>query len=198
MVSFNIVLFDGFETLDATGPVEVIGQMPETYSLGYFSRSGGSVLSSQQLGVNTRPFSEMDTAGVLLIPGGTGTRKLVDDIDFISKIKEISQNASYALTVCTGSALLAKTGLLCGKNATSNKRAFDWVSGTCAEVHWVKNARWVVDGKYYTSSGVSAGIDMTLGFVSDIHGDDAAREICRNIEYTRNKDKTNDPFAVEM
>lgn len=74
------------------------------------------------------------------------------------------------MTICTGSALLAKTGLLNDKYATSNKRSFEWVKISFDQVKWIEKARWVVDGKYYTSSGVSAGIDIALVFISDIQG----------------------------
>lgn len=196
MVSFNVFLFNDFETLDAFGPVEIIGKMPKTYKLGYYSMDGDVVSSSQQVSVNTLPLSEMDPSGVLLIPGGMGTRKLVDNIDFISQITTLSKQAIYVLTVCTGSALLAKTGLMKGKNATSNKLAFDWVCQNGNDVNWIRNARWVNDGKYYTSSGVSAGMDMTLGFVRDIHGDNTAKELCKYIEYIWNENKNNDPFII--
>lgn len=76
-------------------------------------------------------------------------------------------NSQNCLTVCTGSALLAKTGLLNMKKATSNKKAFAWVKSVNNNVKWVEEARWVVDGKFYTSSGVSAGMDMVLGFIRD-------------------------------
>jgi len=117
--------------------------------------------------VNTHPLSEIETSRVLLIPGGMGTRKLVEDKSFINHLKNLSEKAIYVLSVCTGSALLAKTGLLKGKNATSNKMAFDWVCGIDCDVSWVRQARWVSDGKFYTSSGVTAGMDMTLGFIAD-------------------------------
>ena len=196
MLSFNVILFNDFETLDAFGPVEIIGKMPRTYKLNYFSMNGETILSSQQISVNTLPFSKIDTSGILLLPGGMGTRKLVDDMDFIAKIKILSQEALYVLTVCTGSVLLAKTGLLEGKKATSNKLAFDWVCKNGSGVNWVKKARWVKDDKFYTSSGVSAGMDMTLGFICDIHGEKTAHELCRYIEYIWNKDTENDPFAI--
>jgi len=197
MISFNVILFDDFETLDAFGPVEIVGKMPKKYCLKYFSMNGETVLSSQQISVNTLPFSEIDKSGVLLIPGGMGTRKSIDDVDFINQIKILSQEALYVLTVCTGSALLAKTGLLKNKNATSNKLAFDWVCKNGDGVNWIKKARWVNDEKYYTSSGVSAGMDMTLGFISDVHGEKTAQDLCKYIEYIWNKDKDDDPFAIE-
>lgn len=99
------------------------------------------------------------------------------------------------LSVCTGSGLLAKTGLLKGKQATSNKMAFDWVCSLDNDVVQIRNARWTNDGKIYTSSGVSAGIDMTLGFVSDVHGFKLAEDTAKYIEYIWSKDKDNDPFA---
>ncbi len=196
MVMFNVVLFDGFETLDAFGPVEFIGKLPKYYRLGFFSHAGGAVLSSHNVSVNALPFSQMNLSGVLLIPGGAGTRKLVENTDFINAIKSASQQAQYVLTVCTGSALLARTGLLDGKKATSNKLAFDWVRGNGNNINWIKKARWVQDGKYYTSSGVSAGMDMILGFIRDIHGEQTARELCNRVEYIWNDDNTQDPFVT--
>ena len=197
MTSFNIILFDGFETLDAFGPAEVIGKLQEEYNLMFHSLDGGITKSSQRVPVDTLPFGEVDSSGVLLIPGGIGTRTLVNDRVFIEHLKVFSEKAPYVLTVCTGSALLAKTSLLNGMKATSNKRAFEWASSNGAEVNWVKKARWVKDGKFYTSSGISAGIDMTLGFVSDLHGLENARTIANVMEYVWISDMDNDPFAVE-
>jgi transcriptional regulator GlxA family with amidase domain len=64
-------------------------------------------------------------------------------------------------------------------------------------VNWVKKARWAIDGKYYTSSGVSAGMDMTLGFIRDIHGIDLARKIAYEIEYTWQENKEVDEFYLQ-
>jgi transcriptional regulator GlxA family with amidase domain len=196
MTCFNIVLFDDFETLDAFGPAEIIGKMAKTYSLGYYSQSGGMVTSSQQIQVNTHPFHDMAAGGVLLIPGGMGTRTLVNDESFIASIASKARDATFVLTVCTGSAILAGTGLLDGRQATTNKRAFDWVQSVNENVQWVKQARWVADGCFYSSSGVSAGMDMTLGFIADHHGPDIAKSIAGGIEYVWNADKSFDPFAT--
>ena len=197
MVKFNVILFDKFETLDAFGPVEVVGRLTDVYSLAYYSLNGGIVVSSQRVPIITQSFAEMDPTGILLIPGGMGTRKLVDDGNFIERLKELAEMVAYVLTVCTGSALLAKTTLLDGRCATSNKRAFEWACSNGIEVNWVKKARWVKDGKYYTSSGVSAGIDMTLGFIRDLHGMGTAQAIAKGIEYIWNPCADHDPFAVE-
>lgn len=195
MIDFNILLFDHFETLDAFGPAEIVGKMETAYRLGYYSMHGGLITSRQQIRIDTFPLSAMSAEGVLLIPGGMGTRALINDADFIHELNTIARSASFVLTVCTGSALLAKTGLLNGRFATSNKMAFEWVQSVNTDVNWVKQARWVVDGNFYTSSGVSAGMDMVLGFISDAHGQNIAKKVADGIEYIWNSDKNFDPFA---
>lgn len=90
---------------------------------------------------------------------------------------------------------MAKTGLLDRNSATSNKRSLEWVMESSDKVKWVRKARLVVDGKYYTSSGVSADIDMALGFVSDIKEFEIARQIAHRIEYYWPQDKEIDQFS---
>jgi transcriptional regulator GlxA family with amidase domain len=124
---------------------------------------------------------------------------LVDDEEWIDAIKKVAEGSTYVLTVCTGTALLARTGLLDGREATSNKKAFQWVVSNGAKVQWNKRARWVVDGKYYTSSGVTAGMDMSLGFIELIHGSALAEQVAKDIEYCWIRDKDNDSFvAIEQ
>lgn len=196
----SVILFDGFETLDAFGPVEVLGTLAkglEGYSIQCYSQKGGMITSAQNVRVQTLPMSEIETNGILLIPGGIGTRQEVNNTSFLQSVKAMCEDAQYVLTVCTGSGLLAKTGVLDGLRATSNKIAFDWAMEQGPQVRWVRKARWVCDGKYYTSSGVSAGIDMALGFVRDTMGEPVARKITCGIEYLWNSDADNDPFYVE-
>jgi putative intracellular protease/amidase len=203
----DILLFEGFETLDAMGPAEVFGRLPELYRLSCRSLAGGTVTSSQKIGFVTDLLSGVSIENpienpirspmenILLIPGGMGTRSLVENPGFVAELKKLCEGARYVLTVCTGSALLAKTGLLDGRRAATNKIGFEWATSQGKAVQWLKRARWTVDGKYYTSSGVSAGIDMALGFVADRHGKAAAVEAARQMEYLWNEDRENDPFA---
>ncbi len=191
----NILLFPGFETLDAFGPVEVLGRI-EQYRLRYVSIGGGIIVSRQGVQVLTENINDADATGILLIPGGQGTRSLVDEDEYINKLTNAALLSEYCLTVCTGSALLAKTGVLDYRKATSNKKAFGWVKSVNTKVLWINHARWVVDQKYYTSSGVSAGIDMALGFVADKFGNEKAKEIADSIEYIWNPDPNNDKFCL--
>ena len=193
-MNIDVLLFRDFETLDAFGPVEVFGGVPE-FSVRCVSTDGGMVVRAQGVRVWTEALEEGPEAEVLLVPGGMGTRRLAGDAAYLAGLKAAALRSAYVLTVCTGSALLAATGLLDGLRATSNKRAFDWAVSVNPRVRWVSRARWVVDGKYYTSSGVSAGMDMALGFLEDRLGRDRAEEAARRIEYVRNADRDEDPFA---
>lgn len=195
-MKINFLLFDQFETLDAFGPAEVLAS-GEGYELEYYSAAGGTVTSRQNVAVVTKPWSEADSGGILVLPGGMGTRPLAQDEGFIALVREAAERSLYTLTICTGSALLAKAGLLDGRRATSNKRSFEWVKSTGPKVDWVGSARWVVDGKYYTSSGVSAGTDMALGFLAERFGVEEARTIAARVEYLWSEDPDHDPFAVE-
>lgn len=193
-----VLLFDGFETLDVFGPVEIFGRLTDLYFVKFYSLNGGRIKNKHGVTALTEKLETItDCIEIFLIPGGIGTRKEVGNKILIDKVIEISNLSKYVFTVCTGSALLAKTGLLDGKEATSNKRAFAWVMTNGANVIWNKKARWTVDEKYYTSSGVSAGIDMSLGFLADRHGVEFARKAASEIEYNWTEDKNNDTFKAE-
>lgn len=192
-----VLLFNDFETLDVFGPVEILGRTG-LYSINFYSLQGGQINNGHGLSILTKKLDAVPpSVEVFLIPGGMGTRKEVDNTLLIRKIKEVATYSKYVLTVCTGSALLAKTGLLDGKNATSNKRAFAWVMTNGKNTIWDKKARWTVDGKFYTSSGVSAGMDMVLGFLSDLHGIEFAKRTAFEIEYNWIEDKNMDTFTAD-
>lgn len=194
----GVLLFENFETLDVFGPVELIGRLRDFYTITFYSLAGGLIKNTHGVSVSTEKLeSETTSIDVFIVPGGLGTRKEVDNVLLIDSIRKISIASKYVLTICTGSALLAKTGLLDNRKATSNKRAFEWVVDNGRNVNWVKQARWTVDDKYYTSSGVSAGMDMTLGFLSDRHGLEFAKKIAFEIEYNWIEEKDNDNFSEQ-
>ncbi len=192
------LLFDNYETLDVFGPAEIFGRLTDLYTLKFYSLEGGIVTNRHQVPIMTEKLADINKKPfAFLIPGGLGTRVEVNNDKLITSIKDISLTSTYVMTVCTGSALLAKTGLLDKRQATSNKRAFAWVATNGPDVQWDKEARWKVDENYYTSSGVSAGMDMALGFLADRHGLDFARNVAWEIEYNWIEDKDNDTFTAE-
>ena len=103
---------------------------------------------------------------------------------FIGRLRAASEKADVVTTVCTGSALLARTGLMDGRPATSNKIAWDWVVQQGPKVLWKRKARWVDDGNLVTSSGVSAGTDMALALIARMHGREMALTTACTMEYT--------------
>lgn len=191
----DVLLFNDFETLDVFGPVEILGKLPDIFKLNFISAEGGLVESSQKVRVDTNLYrEEKEAERILLVPGGNGTREIAFDERFVSFIKELHKCAKYTLSICTGSALLAKAGILDDKKATTNKKAYKWVTEQSEKVIWIQEARWVKDGNIYTSSGVSAGMDMALGFIEELMGKEKALETSKRIEYIWNEDSTYDPF----
>ena len=119
-------LLTDFETLDLFGPVEVFGKV-DNCSIKYFSINSRNIINKDNVQIVTENIDKIEKYDVLLVPGGIGTRMLVNDDEFINKLKIIAEKSSWCLTVCTGSALFAKIGLLDKHEATSNKMAFEWV-----------------------------------------------------------------------
>jgi putative intracellular protease/amidase len=197
-MNLTVLLFEDFETLDVFGPVEIFGRLKDKYQVSFCSLSGGVIKNEHGISISTERMDALKNAvHIFLIPGGHGTRSAVNDTELINKVIAISHQSKFVLTVCTGSALLAKTGLLDGKKATSNKRAFDWVVTQGQQVNWIKKARWTKEDKFYTSAGVSAGMDMSLGFLSDMHGIDFARKVAFEIEYNWIEDMEEDDFYLQ-
>ncbi len=192
-MNYFFLLFEGFETLDLFGPVEIFSKTPDA-KLRYISMDGGTVSSAQGAQIVTEKAEMLPENSVLLVPGGMGTRLLSRNAEFLEKLAALAPQADFVLSVCTGSALLAAAGVIEGRRATSNKMAFEWVR-TTGSAEWEEKARWVRDGRFYTSSGVSAGIDMALGFAADRYGRELAESIARRTEYIWNSDPDNDPFA---
>lgn len=138
----GVVLFPGFQLLDIAGPLDVLNLLArtETLTLSILARTLEPVSTRHTLGENpasnfaqsfvpTHTFADApQDLEVLIIPGGHGTRNGENIADAVEFIKEYYGRLRWCLTVCTGSAILAKTGVLDGRRATSNKKAFPWVS----------------------------------------------------------------------
>ena len=194
--SIAVVLFHDFESLDVFGPVEMFGMVAESFEICMVAEGVGEV-ASRQGPKSTAEFGFDDKRqyDILLVPGGPGTRKEVDNQRLLDWIRDQSPGAEYVTSVCTGSALLARAGVLDGVRATTNKRAFAWAASQGDEVNWEKQARWVEDGKFFTSSGVSAGMDMSLALIARLLGEEAAEQVAMATEYEWHRDASWDPFA---
>lgn len=180
MKEITALLYHDFTALD------VLGRLPG-YEIRYASLSGGPVSNEKGLTAETEALGSLGRSDILLVPGGMGSRKLALDGDFLAALRRAALESTVVMTVCTGSALAAAAGLLDGLRATGNKRAFDWTMSMGEKVLWQRDARWTRDGKFYTAAGVSAGIDMALGFVADHFGRERALSIAEGMEYCWNE-----------
>ncbi|PHH64288.1 hypothetical protein CDD81_4772 [Ophiocordyceps australis] len=203
---YAMMLFTGFQALDVFGPLDVLNMLNRNHTLEL------SLVSITDTPVSTRPPSRstgieqhivpthtLQTAPndieVLIVPGGGGTRDVVGTGPIVKFIQHVFPKLRFLLTVCTGAALAARAGVLDGRRATTNKLALSWARELRVDVDWVSQARWVQDGNVWTSSGISAGIDMMYAFVAAQFGDDVAAKIAHDSEYERNMDANHDPFA---
>jgi len=171
-----VALFEGFTVLDVYGPVQAFascrvvqpdGKRRPFFEIFTMARESGQIKTGEGPATWAEwSFEKAPDYDILLIPGGFGSRAAVADQPFLERLAQASRRARITTTVCTGSALLARTGLLDGRPATSNKIAWDWVTQQGPRVLWKRKARWVDDGDVLTSSGVSAGIDMALSLIA--------------------------------
>jgi transcriptional regulator GlxA family with amidase domain len=192
----GVLLFPDFELLDVFGPLEAFGHAKDWFRIVMVAETPGPVTSAQgPRAVADHGLEDCPPLDILLVPGGMGTRREVDNAALIAWIARRARHAETTTSVCTGAALLARAGVLDGRRATSNKRAFAWVTEQGPKVDWVRQARWVDDGPVITSSGVSAGIDMALHLIGRIAGGALRDEIAIRMEYQWQDDAAHDPFA---
>ena len=133
----------------------------------------------------------------LLVPGGSGAVPLVRDTATLDWLRDQATKTKIVMSVCNGASLLAAAGILDGRPATTNKMAFKASTAPGPKVNWVKQARWVDDGTVVSSSGVSAGMDMTVAVISRLYGRLLGDWLEQVTEYDAHRDPAWDPFAVK-
>ncbi|WP_163835615.1 DJ-1/PfpI family protein [Spartinivicinus ruber] len=196
-IKIAAVLFEGYELLDYYGPLQMFGMLGNYYDIYQVAESTGLVMSSAGIkGVAEYSFDEPIQYDLVLVPGGNGTRQQVrKDAPVLSWLRSQQEKAQYITSVCTGAGILAATGLLDNRNATTNKAAFSWPQSQSSTTNWIEQARWVEDGKFITAAGVSAGMDMALRLIELTIGKDKALQTAKYAEYEWHNDSTWDPFS---
>ena len=186
-----IFVFDDVEVLDFAGPYEVFAVSDELHDHSLFNvyavaEHRTAVEAKNQLSLNpSYEFSDCPKPDILVIPGGDGTKSLLANKNVIGWIRKSSQTAEMVLSICTGSLLLAKAGILDGLQATTHHTALELLSRLAPQTKIVSNTRYVDNGSVVTSAGVSTGIDMCLYVVGKLAGEEAAAKTVKNMEYTR-------------
>lgn len=194
-LTLGAILYNDFELLDFYGPLEMFGNLKPDIEIITVAKESGAVASFQgPKTVAEFNYQNCPSLDLILLPGGFGTVKELENQAIMSFLKELVPEAKVTMSVCSGSWILAKAGLLNGRRATSNKVYFKMATQLSDQVEWVPEARWVEDGPFFTSSGVSAGIDMALAVIASLYGNDKAVEIANYTEYVWNKNPDKDPF----
>lgn len=194
--TLGAVIFEDFELLDLYGPLEMFGNIGPELTIVTLAQDAGPVRSAQGPStVADYAFADAPELDLLLLPGGYGTFEQAQNPAMLEFLRR-NASAEIVMSVCSGSGVFAAAGLLEGRRATSNKLFFDAITAGTTNVTWERSARWVEDGNIFTSSGVSAGTDMSLGVIERIYGTERARNIAVMTEYEWQADADNDAFAA--
>lgn len=183
-----ILLFDGVQIIDYTGPYEVFGQA----GLEVFTVAVSANQITTAMGMKVIPHYTLENspkADVIIIPGG-GVTPTQENPQVMKWIQEKSKDAEYVLSVCNGAYILAKTGLLDGMTATTFYDLIDGLPAIAPKVKVVKDRRYVDNGKFITTAGISSGIDGSLYVVSKMFGKARAQMVALNMEYNWQPDST--------
>ena len=176
-----IPLFDRFTALDAVGPYEVLHNLPDAEVTFVAAEAGPVTADSGVLTlVATRSLAETTSTDVLVVPGGPGTRQMMQDEQLVDWVRAIDGTTTWTTSVCTGSLVLGAAGLLDGVDASTHWSCVDLLESTGATY---TPERVVVRDKVITAAGVSSGIDMALTLAGLIAGDQVAEAIQLGIEY---------------
>ncbi|MFQ5792536.1 MAG: DJ-1/PfpI family protein [Acidobacteriota bacterium] len=196
----GILIFDGVELLDFAGPFEVFSRTrtepgvesrrsEETAPFQVFTVGKTEAPVTVTGGLRVIPgygFAQAPAIDLLVVPGGSGTRPLLDDEETLGWIRRVARRARRTCSVCTGALLLARAGLLRGRRATTHWGALDLLHSIDASVTVARESRYVDDGAV-TSAGVAAGIDMAFYIVGSLFGTEVADDTARYIDYPRRR-----------
>jgi transcriptional regulator GlxA family with amidase domain len=190
----GILLFADVEVLDFCGPFEVFSatrmdeklrrEEPSPFEVVLIAETKDPVTTSG--GMRVLPdfsLSDAPHLDILVVPGGWGTRQEMHNSRLLAWIAQCAQNAETVTSVCTGSLLLGKAGLLDGKTATTHWRSLAWMQELFPSTTVDTQRHFVRDGNLFTSAGISAGIDMALMVVVSYCGETVARSTARHMEY---------------
>jgi transcriptional regulator GlxA family with amidase domain len=194
-LTVGILIFDQVEVLDVAGPFEVfsITRLNEELRQEESSSPFRILLISEKLcpvlaigGLRFTPDVTIDNCpelDLLIVPGGWGTRTEVKNVNLLKWIANRASKNMLTASVCTGSSLLGKAGLLDGREATTHWRAFDFLSQSAPNAHIREDVRFTLADPIFTSAGISAGIDMALLIVSHFFGSKIGQATARQMEY---------------
>jgi transcriptional regulator GlxA family with amidase domain len=192
MTTYGLLIFENVEALDFVGPWQVFASSAAVRARENAGRDTVVTVAERpgHIHCNKAPlqvlpnhtFEDHPPLDVLLVPGGSGTRREVDNPTVIEWIQKTAAQAEWVTSVCTGALLLHEAGPARGRRVATDWEFEDELEAR-GDVTVVRDARYVVDGNLVTSQGVSAGIDMALWLVGRLHGRPHSRFVRRKIQY---------------
>ena len=176
-----VFIYDGMTALDAMGPYEILSRLPES-RLRFVAEAKGEVRTDTgALGITAdAAIDEVDHADLVLVPGGPGDERVRETPRVLDWLRARHEETRYTTSVCTGSLILAKAGILDGLRATTHWARMDVLASLGAKP---VQQRWVEDGKVITAAGVSAGIDMALHLAAKLVNEPFAKACQLGLEY---------------
>tara|TARA_Y100000739_G_scaffold63725_1_gene52697 strand:+ start:2471 stop:3088 length:618 start_codon:yes stop_codon:yes gene_type:complete len=200
-INVGIFVFDEVEVLDFAGPFEVFSRTRLLKGAESRRSNDSAPFNPFTVSIDTKPltatgglkiiadytFNNFPKIDILIVPGGYGTRTLLNNEILLKWIKAVSDKANITASVCTGSLLLAKAGLLEGKRATTHWGAIEALKSISKDIHVISDRR-VVNDEIITSAGVSSGIDMAFMIVENLYGEQVASDTSKYIEFHRSKE----------
>jgi transcriptional regulator GlxA family with amidase domain len=180
-----VAVFDGFQILDAAGPIaafEIAARyVPGAYRIRVASSEPGMVASSSGVRWPTAALKGQSNIDTLIVSGGNGTYGAMQDEAFVAAIKRLSTRVRRTASVCSGAFLLAQAGLLDGKRATTHWRRAPLLQKTFPNVRVDADCIHIKDGDVWTSAGVTAGIDLSLAMIAEDLGENVATDVAREM-----------------
>ena len=193
MKTIGIFIFNDAEELDFVGPYEVFTMIntilqyrgkPDAVKVMLISEDGKDVTGKKGMRVGAHAaMTDINALDVICIPGGFGSRELINNETVIHWIQAIAPTCEWITSVCTGSFILAKAGLTKDKKISTYWAAFDEFKALGLEGNLIPHVRYVRDGNVVTSAGVSAGIDMALWLTGQMFNPAFARAVQRGMQY---------------
>ncbi len=199
--ALGLLIFDGFQILDAAGPIGVFemparGMDPSPYMLKVYSLEGGAVRASCGVSMMSEKLPKSLALDTLVVSGGEGTREAMADARLLKALQDLSGRTRRTCSVCSGSFLLAAAGLLKGRSATTHWRRSAAFARLFPETRLLADRIDVCDGKFWTSAGITAGIDLALALVEDDLGEDVARRAARELVVHQRRHGGQSQFSV--